>query len=226
MFSYDQTFVFVVIGFVLCCLAAVKVRVIFKNNKSVKSQNGITGRDAAEKILQTKGLFDVEIQRTSGKMTDHYDTRRRIMYLSDSSYYSESIAAVGIAAHECGHAALHDQGNMFFQIRETLDPFVRFCASSSWMLMLAGFVTEVKRADFILNLGILFFVGAVIFQIATLPVEVNASKIAVHMLENTDILVSGEMEQIKKILSAVSLMHIVSNISLVLTIFNIDLFEE
>lgn len=188
MFYYDRTYILVLIGVVLCMLASNRVNRVFQKYDRVRSHTGMTGREAAERILRANGIYDVQVQHVSGKLTDHYDPRNKVLRLSDATYASSSVAAIGVAAHECGHAVQHAVGYAPLQIRGALVPVANFGSTLAWPLILIGLFMNNQTAGLLINAGILLFSGAVLFQIVTLPVEFNASGRAVRTLDMSSIL--------------------------------------
>ncbi len=179
---YDPTYILVVIGLAICLLASAKMRSTFNRYSRVRNHSGLTGRDAAEQILRRAGIYDVRVEHVGGNLTDHYDPRSKVLRLSDATYGSTSVAALGVAAHECGHAIQHDTGYVPLQVRSALVPVVNFGSSIAWILIAIGLIFNSRSSILFLNLGILAFSLAVIFQLVTLPVEFNASSRAIHIL--------------------------------------------
>ncbi|NLK27712.1 MAG: zinc metallopeptidase [Clostridiales bacterium] len=203
---YDPTYILVIIGLVLTLLASAKVRSTFAKYSRVRSMSGMTGAEAAQRILQSSGIYDVRIERVSGDLSDHYDPRSKVLRLSDSVYGQSSVAAIGVAAHECGHAIQHDRAYIPLKIRGALVPVVNFGSAISWPLILIGlFFTG---SQFMINLGIFLFSFAVLFQLVTLPVEFNASRRAIARLGETGILYGNEIAQTKKVLNAAALTYV------------------
>ena len=151
-------------------------------------------------------IFDVSIQRISGNLTDHYDPRSKVLRLSDSVYGNTSVAAIGAAAHECGHAIQHSKNYAPLQIRSALVPIANFGATLSWPLIIIGVFLSWSQT--LITLGIILFCGAVLFQLVTLPVEFNASSRAIKILGNTGILGANEVNQTKKVLGAAALTYV------------------
>ena len=182
-FYYDPTYVMVLIGVVICMLASANVNRTFQKYSRIRSHSGMTGREAAERLLHANGIYDVTVQRVAGNLTDHYDPRNKTLNLSDSTYASTSVAAIGVAAHECGHAVQHANGYAPLKIRGSLVPVANFGSTLAWPLILIGFLIQGNASVLLINLGILLFSAAVLFQIVTLPVEFNASSRALKALE-------------------------------------------
>ena len=207
-YYYDGTYLLVVIGALLSLMASAKVKSSFARYSNVRSMSGMTGREAAERILRNSGIYDVQVQHIYGNLTDHYDPRNKVLSLSDSVYNSNSVAAIGVAAHECGHAIQHAKGYAPLSIRGALVPVANFGSTISWPLILMGLLIRSNASMLFINLGILAFSFAVLFQIVTLPVEFNASRRAVRILGDTGMLGPDELRGTRKVLSAAALTYV------------------
>ena len=174
-YYFDPTYILVIIGVIICAIASLNVNSTFKRYSKVRSVSGMTGREVAEKILQINGIYDVRVEHIAGNLTDHYDPRDKVLRLSDSVYNSQSVAAIGVAAHECGHA-VQDQVNYApLDIRGAMVPAVNFSSKLAWPLILIGLIFNSSMSYYIIMAGVVLFSLAVLFQIVTLPVEFNAS---------------------------------------------------
>lgn len=218
---YDPTYILVVIGLAICLLASAKMRSTFNRYSRVRNHSGLTGRDAAEQILRRAGIYDVRVEHVGGNLTDHYDPRSKVPRLSDATYGSTSVAALGVAAHECGHAIQHDTGYVPLQVRSALVPVVNFGSSIAWILIAIGLIFNSRSSILFLNLGILAFSLAVIFQLVTLPVEFNASSRAIHILGGSGMLYEDEVNATKKVLFAAALTYVAGAISSILQLLRI-----
>lgn len=207
LYRFDGTYILVLIGVVLSVLASSRVKSTFAKYQRVRSMSGITGAEAADRILRQAGIYDVRIEHISGSLTDHYDPRSKVLRLSDSVYGSASVAAIGVAAHECGHAVQHEKGYAPLAVRSALVPVANFGANLAWPIFLLGFLFSIGP---LLDIGILLFLAAVLFQVVTLPVEFNASSRAIRLLENNGILYGDEIRGTKKVLSAAALTYVAS----------------
>ncbi len=208
-FGYmDPTYILVIIGIVITMVASAKVNSTFNKYTQIRSLSGITGAAAASMLLKSKGINDVRIERVSGNLTDHYDPRSKVLRLSDSVYSSTSVAALGVAAHECGHAVQHNEGYAPLKIRGALVPVVNFGSKLSWPIILIGFL--LGTSPVLISVGIFLFSFGVLFQIVTLPVEFNASSKAISMLTKTGILSNKEVGHTKKVLQAAALTYVAS----------------
>ena len=183
------------------------------------SHCGLTGSQAAERILNQAGIYDVSVERVSGNLTDHYDPKNKVLRLSDATYGSDSIAAIGVAAHECGHAVQHQQGYAPLKIRGAMVPAVNLGSNLSWLFILGGVILGMNQT--LLNVGILLFSLAVIFQLVTLPVEFNASSRALRILGSTGIMYEDEVGQTRKVLSAAALTYVAGAASALLSLLRL-----
>lgn len=207
MFYFDPTYVLVLIGVILSMAASAKVNSTYSRYARVGSRCGMTGAEAARQLLNSQGIYDVTIRRVSGNLTDHYDPRTKTVNLSDSVYGATSIAAIGVAAHECGHAMQDAQGYAPLKIRGALVPAANFGATLAWPLILIGLFLG-AGGPALIQLGILLFSLSVLFQLVTLPVEFNASGRALRLLDERGILTGQEVGQTRKVLSAAALTYV------------------
>ena len=215
-YYYDWTSLLVLIGVVICMAASSRVRSVFSRYSRVRSHSGMTGKEAAEQILRRNGIYDVQVIHIPGNLTDHYNPGKKTLGLSDSVYNSSSVAAIGVAAHECGHAVQHAVGYAPLSIRGALVPVANFGSALSWPLILVGLLMNSQMSALLINLGILLFSAAVLFQIVTLPVEFNASGRAVKVLESSGMLYPDEVGDVKKVLRAAALTYVASAASMIL----------
>ena len=202
---FDPTYVLILIGMVLSLMASAKLNATYSTYARVGSRCGLTGAEAAERLLRSQGIYDVAVRRVSGHLTDHYDPRTKTVNLSDAVYGATSIAAIGVAAHECGHAMQDAGGYVPLRLRAALVPVANFGAQISWPLILIGFFIG---GGFLVDIGILLFSAAVLFQLVTLPVEYNASHRAVKLLDSIGILRDQEVGQARKVLGAAALTYV------------------
>lgn len=223
MFYFDPTYILVIVGVIICLVASARMRSTFQKYARVRSHSGMTGREAAEEVLRRAGIYDVRVERVAGNLTDHYDPRDKVLRLSDATYGSNSIAAVGVAAHECGHAIQHAQGYAPLKIRGSLVPVANLGSTIAWPLILLGLLFTGESSVMFLNLGILAFSLAVLFQIVTLPVEFNASKRAIRILGSSGIMYPEEVQDTKKVLSAAALTYVAGAAASILQLLRIVL---
>lgn len=220
---YDYTYILVVIGAILCLIASARVRTTYNKYAKVRSLSGLTGAEAAERILHDAGIYDVSVGHISGELTDHYDPKRKELNLSDSVYGSTSVAAIGVAAHECGHAIQHQQDYFPLRFRGALVPVANFGSWAAWPLIIIGLFFNTHTGSLLIQLGILFFSLAVLFQLVTLPVEFNASNRAVQILGNTGMLQDDELRKTRKVLSAAALTYVASAAAAILQLLRLVL---
>ncbi|MFA9375129.1 MAG: zinc metallopeptidase [Lachnotalea sp.] len=218
---YDPTYFLVLIGVVITLGASSRVKSTFAKYSKVRSMSGMTGADAARKILNSAGIYDVRVERISGNLTDHYDPKNKVLRLSDSVYGSPSVASIGVAAHECGHAIQDQHEYAPLRIRAALVPVANIGSMLAWPIILAGVFLGLSQT--LIPIGIVLFSAAVLFQLVTLPVEFNASNRAVAILENTGILGSEEIVYTKKVLSAAALTYVASAAAAILQLLRLVL---
>lgn len=202
---FDPTMILVLIGAVLSMWASSRVQGTFQKYSQVRSMTGMTGAEAARKLLRSQGIYDVTVQPVKGQLTDHYDPRSKTVNLSESVYHQTSVSAIGVAAHECGHAIQDNVGYVPLKLRGAFIPVANFGSKLSWPLILIGLVLG---ATPFIQIGIWMFVLALLFQIITLPVEFNASGRAVHLLDTVGILRGQEVAQTQKVLNAAALTYV------------------
>ena len=220
-YYYDWTYILVVIGAVICIAASARVKNVFARYSRIQSHSGLTGREAAEQILHRNGIYDVQVIHIGGNLTDHYNPGNKTLGLSDTVYNSTSVAAIGVAAHECGHAVQHARGYVPLAIRGSLVPVANIGSMAAWPLILIGLFMNGQTAIFFINLGILLFSAAVLFQIVTLPVEFNASGRAVKVLESSGMLYPDEVDSVKKVLGAAALTYVAGAASMILQLLRL-----
>ncbi|HIR90074.1 MAG TPA: zinc metallopeptidase [Candidatus Fimimorpha faecalis] len=221
MMYWDWTYIFVIIAAVISAVASMKVNTTFSRYSGVRAISGMTGAEAAQRILRSQGIMDVQVRHVSGNLTDHYDPRSKILNLSDSVYGSTSVAAIGVAAHECGHAVQHQVGYAPLNIRSTLVPIANFGQTISWPLILIGFLLNGSVSQMFLYAGVILFSAAVLFQLVTLPVEFNASSRALRLLQDNGILASDEIGKTRKVLSAAALTYVAGAIGAILQLLRL-----
>ena len=205
-YGIDRYYLLLVVPAILfSMIAQAKVNSAFSRYSGVRTRRGITGADAARAVLQINGVSDVRIERVSGKLTDHYDPRTNVIRLSESVYDADSIAAVGVAAHEAGHAVQYAYGYLPIRVRSAIVPVTQLGSSLSVPLIFAGLIFN---AAALIKIGLLFFFFAVVFQLVTLPVEFNASNRAIDAIAATRILTEDELPGAQKTLSAAALTYV------------------
>ena len=215
---FDPTYLLIIIGMLLSLAASAKLKSTFAVYRGRRSASGLTGAEAARRILNAAGITDVQIVPVSGSLTDHYDPRSKTVRLSEDIYGQTSLSAVGVAAHECGHAIQHHINYAPLSIRSALVPVANFGSTLSWPLFFAGLIFSIQP---LLTLGIVLFSFAVLFQLVTLPVEFNASSRALHMLESTGILSRDENSGARKVLRAAALTYVAALASSILQLLRL-----
>ena len=220
---FDPTYMLVILGVIICMMASAKMNSTFNKYSRVRNHSGMTGREAAEEILRRAGIYDVRVEHISGNLTDHYDPRSKVLRLSDATYNSTSVAAMGVAAHECGHAVQHETGYVPLKIRGALVPIANFGSTIAWPLIIIGLFFNSRSSALFLNLGILAFSLAVLFQIVTLPVEFNASNRAIRVLGSSGMLYEDEVKATRKVLTAAALTYVSGAASAILQLLRIIL---
>lgn len=219
-FGFDWTVILVFIGVALSLWAQGRVTSTFNKYSKVRSRTGMTGAEAARRLLASQGIYDVTVQPVSGELTDHFDPRTKTVNLSQSVYNATSVAAIGVAAHECGHAMQHDQGYAPLRFRSALVPVANFGSRISCPLIVLGLVFGGLGSPMV-QIGILMFTLAVLFQLVTLPVEFNASGRAIKLLDAQGILVGDEVSGTKKVLSAAALTYVAAAASSILQLLRL-----
>ena len=207
-YGFDPTYVLVLIGAVICLIASARVKSTFNKYSQYRSMSGMTGAQAAERILNSAGIYDVTVCHISGSLTDHYNPSKKTLNLSDSVYGSNSVAAIGVAAHECGHAIQHQKNYVPLTLRTAIVPVANIGSTLAWPLILIGLFFNRSTGAMLINLGILCFSFAVLFQLVTLPVEFNASRRALHILGEQGILSDSELPYTRKVLKAAALTYV------------------
>lgn len=219
MSYWDPTYILVIIGAVISLIASAKVNSTFAKYAKVRSKTRMTGAEAAKRILNSSGIYGVRIERVSGKLTDHYDPRDKVLRLSDSVYSDTSVAAIGVAAHECGHAIQDEQGYGPLVLRSALVPAANFGSKAAWPLIILGVV--LGSFEPLIFIGILMFALSVLFTLITLPVEFNASRRAIAVLDSTDILGRDEIKGTEKVLTAAALTYVASAAAAILSLIRL-----
>lgn len=195
----------VFIAMIFVAYAQMKVKTTFNKYIRIKSYKGFTGFEVARKILDANGLRDVKIELTSGVLTDHYNPRDKTVYLSNPVLRGDTISSISVAAHECGHAIQHGNGYIPLMMRNAIAPIASITSQFVWVLVMAGFLFN---STGLIDMGILFYLGSVIFQIITLPVEINASSRALEEMQVVNVISTDEIKPCKKVLKAAALTYV------------------
>ena len=223
MYFYDSTYFLVLIGFLLASFASMGVQSAFNKYSKVKSFRHYTGKDAARKILDENGLYDVRVENISGNLTDHFDPSANVIRLSESTYNSDSVAAIGVAAHEAGHAVQHATGYVPIRVRNSIVPAVNLCSTIAMPLFIIGLLLGMTN---LANVGIILFSGALIFQIVTLPVEFDASHRAIKILDSSAMLDEDELKGAKKVLRAAAMTYVAAVLASALQLLRLVLLNN
>ena len=219
-YGFDWTYLMVLAGAILSIVASAKVNSTFQRYAKVRSMSGMTGAQVARKILDRNGLTNIPVEHVSGNLSDHYDPSAKVLRLSDSTYNSVSVAAIGVAAHECGHAIQHKEGYGPLKLRTAIVPAANIGSRLGVPIILLGLFFG-GGGSFLVNLGIWVFSLAVLFQIVTLPVEFNASNRALVMLEDYGVLGSDEKRKAKSVLSAAAMTYVAAAASSILQLLRL-----
>lgn len=230
-YGFDSTYLLVLAGALLCMLASSLVNSTYSKYARIRSRSGITGAQAAARILSMSGIQDVRIEHIRGELTDHYDPRNKVLRLSDTVYNSPSVAAVGVAAHECGHALQHHKGYFPLKFRSALVPVANIGSRLGLPLVLLGLFLGIgfnlpNGGYFSLaQIGVWVFSLAVLFQIVTLPVEFNASHRALKMLGDYGIMGDDEVDDCKRVLGAAALTYVAAAAAAILQLLRLLLLS-
>lgn len=211
----DIILILLIIGLPL--LAQIFIKISYENNSRIKNSKELTGYDVARKILDKNGLNDLLIVETNGYLTDHYDPNRKVIKLSKNIYGNDTISSMAVAAHEVGHAIQDKEGYFFLRLRTFIFPIVSFISRISWLVILIGFFFEIVNAIY---LGIIIVSASVIFELVTLPVEINASKRAIKELNSLN-LITGEEDKVKNVLTAAALTYVAGTLAEILQLIRL-----
>lgn len=225
-YYWDPTYILVVIGAVICMIASARVKGTFNKYSQLRSMSGMNGAQVAQRVLQAAGIYDVQVRHVSGSLTDHYDPRTKTVNLSDPVYNATSVAALGVAAHECGHAIQHAKSYAPLSIRSALVPIANFSSMLAWPVILIGLLFNTRSSGLIIDIGILLFSAAVLFQLVTLPVEFDASRRALVMLRTQGILADDELRYTRRVLKSAALTYVASAAAAILQLLRIILITN
>ena len=221
-YGFDWTYlVFIVPCIIITLFCQIKVQSTFSKYSKFRNSRNVTGAQAAEYVLRQNGVTGVRIEHVSGSMTDHFDPRTNVIRLSDTVYNSNSVAAVGVACHEAGHAVQHAEGYLPNKIRSIIIPMAKIGSQLSWILILLGLVFTAKVGFVLLYIGIVLFSLSVLFTIATLPVEFNASKRALECIRESDLLYGDEYTGAKRTLQAAAMTYVASALTAIMQLLRL-----
>jgi Zn-dependent membrane protease YugP len=218
LFYFDWTMLIVLPAFFFSLWAQFKVNSTYEKYSKQRTRRGITGADAARRVLNENGLYDVKIEHIRGNLTDHYDPRANVIRLSDSVYASDSAAAVGVACHEAGHAVQHAKGYFPIKVRSAVIPMTRFGSMLSIPLFMIGLIFA---TDSLMLAGILLYAVVAFFQLVTLPVEFNASKRAMQAIKTSGMLAPDEYSSSRKVLTAAAMTYVAALATSLLTLLRL-----
>ena len=220
---WDPTYILVLIGAFLSLIATTRVNGAFNRYSKVKASSGITAQEAAMKILHEAGIDDVKIERIRGNLTDHYSPNEKVLRLSDSVYNSTSVAAIGVAAHECGHAIQHQVGYGPLKLRTLSVPVANIGSRLSWPIIIIGLILALPGLT---QIGIFLFTFVVLFQLITLPVEINASRRALSILDSQNYLTDNELVGSRKVLKAAAYTYVAALLTSILQLLRIVILSR
>lgn len=225
---YDPTMLLLVPAFLLAMWAQFKVSSTFKKYSEIVTMRGLTGADAARLILDKNGLNNVEVRHIDGNLTDNFDPRTNIVNLSDATYTSRSIGAIGVAAHECGHAVQYATGYTPIRVRNAIVPVVSLCSNLAIPIVLIGIVLAAfgSYSPILIDIGIIMYAATVVFQLITLPVEFNASSRALKTLNSYELLNPEELNGAKKVLSAAAMTYVAAAFSAIMSLLRLILISN
>ena len=218
-YGFDWTYLLLIVGVIVSGIASAKESSTFNKYSRVRSSAGMTGAEAAQRILYSEGITDVAVQHISGSLTDHYDPSSKVVSLSDATYGSTSVAAIGVAAHECGHVIQHHRGYAPLSIRSALVPVANVGSKAGVPICILGMFLGMNET--LINLGILVFSFGVLFQIVTLPVEFDASARALKLVRNLGILDDAETRDTRKVLKAAAMTYVASAFASILSLMRL-----
>jgi len=207
-------------------IASARVKGTFNKYSQLRSMSGMNGAQVAQRVLQAAGIYDVQVRHVSGSLTDNYDPRTKTVNLSDPVYNATSVAALGVAAHECGHAIQHAKSYAPLSIRSALVPIANFGSMLAWPVILIGLFFNTRSSGLIIDIGILLFSAAVLFQLVTLPVEFDASRRALVMLRTQGILADDELRYTRRVLKSAALTYVASAAAAILQLLRIILITN
>lgn len=219
-YGYDETYILVLIGFVITLIAQIFVSNSYKKYKKINTKSGLQGFEVARRILDMNGLNNVEIVETKGELSDHYDPERKVVRLSTDIYHGATIASSSVAAHECGHAVQDKEGYFFLRLRASLVPVVNISSKVGYIAIMIGLIFGAMKLAW---LGIFLELAILFFQLITLPVEFNASKRAAEFLKKESLIEAKEQSGSKKMLNAAALTYVASVVATLLEIFRLVL---
>ncbi|MBQ4145447.1 MAG: zinc metallopeptidase [Clostridia bacterium] len=221
-YYFDPTMILLIPAIILSLWAQININKTFNKYSKINSRRGYTGAEIARRILDMNGLYNVRVERVAGNLSDHFDPRGNVVRLSDSTYSSQSVGAIGVAAHEVGHAIQHAVGYVPIRLRNSIVPVVNICSYLSMPIILIGFLFAGGGSTMV-QFGIILFSATVLFQLITLPVEFNASNRAINTLRNQHLLDDEEVKGASKVLRAAALTYIAAALSAIMSLLRLIL---
>ena len=222
-FMFDPTYLLLLVGVIISAAASMNVQGTFRRYSSIPNSRGITAEQCAARIMSLAGITDVRIEPIAGSLTDHYSPKEKVLRLSESVYGSTSVAALGVAAHECGHAIQHQVGYAPLKLRSWSVPIANIGSYLSWPLVLIGLLLGMTG---LAQVGVVLFSFVVLFQLITLPVEINASNRAIAILDSSGMLGGEELSGAKKVLSAAAMTYVAALFSSILQLLRLVLLTR
>lgn len=225
MLFWDPTFVLLVPAILFAMIAQYRVFSTFQKYSKVNNRNDVTAYETVRRILDEHGLNKINIEHINGILTDHFDPKNNVIRLSDSVYESKSVAAIGVAAHEAGHAIQYAENYLPIRIRSAIIPVTQFGSRLAFPLVLIGLLFY-NSMSWMINFGIILYSTVVLFQLITLPVEFNASRRALQMIDKNYVLGSDELKSVKKVLGADALTYVAATFSAVMSLLRLILISN
>lgn len=220
---WDSTYILVIIGAIISAIASWNVNRSFRKYAKLENSRGLTAEACAEMILHRADIYDVRIEHISGNLTDHYSPTEKVLRLSSAVYGKSSVAAIGVAAHECGHAIQHKEGYFPLKLRSVSVPVANIGSKLSWPIIIIGILLNLMG---LARIGVFLFTFVVLFQLITLPVEFNASHRALKILNESDMLAGEELNGATKVLSAAALTYVAALFSTILQLLRLILLTR
>lgn len=226
LYLYDWTYLaFMIPCVIISLICQIRVNSAYSKYSKIPNSRHMTGAQAAQYVLSNSGVTNVRIERVQGKMTDHYDPRTNVIRLSEGVYDCATVAAVGIAAHEAGHAVQHAENYLPNRIRTAILPVAKIGSQLSWIFIIIGMLIP-SIGNLMLNVGIIFFAASVLFTVATLPVEFNASSRALKCIRDTNMLYNEEYKGAKSVLQAAAMTYVASALTAILQLLRLILIAN
>ena len=220
---FDYTYILVIIGIVISAAASLNVQSTYRKFSGISNSKGLRAEECAAQILRDAGIYDVKIERIAGNLTDHYSSSEKVLRLSQSVYGSTSVAALGVAAHDCGHAIQHQVGYAPLKLRSISVPAANIGSMLSWPIIIIGLILGHMG---LAQLGVILFTFVVLFQLITLPVEFDASSRALKILNANAILTGGELNGARKVLAAAALTYVAALLTSILQLLRLVLLVQ